>query len=63
MTWLGRELIDGAILFFSIALGIGAGAIVRLLVGPRDHGWRIAVVWSVGFAVTLASGAVMHAER
>jgi len=58
---LASELHDGARLFFSIALGIGAGALLRLMLGRSDHGWRVAAVIAIGLAVTVGAGTLMHA--
>lgn len=58
---IAHELSDGAKLFFSIALGIGAGYLVRLLLGARDSGWRMALVIVSGLAVMVITGALMHA--
>lgn len=63
MRTIARELHEGAILIFSIALGIGCGALLRLLLGQRDTGWRLAVVLCFGFAVMVGTGAMMHAYR
>lgn len=61
MKAIAQELNDGARLFFSIALGIGAGALLRLLFGGGDRKWQVYTVLAFGFAVTIITGAIMHA--